>query len=153
MKTAYAFPFGTLIIEYEEDILLKLRCTEEKYTISEEEIGLRSDFTELVMRQVNEFLQGNRTQFDLSYRMEGTEFQKKVWNALLKIPYGETRTYGQIAKDIGNPRAGRAVGMAGNKNPLLLIIPCHRMIGADGSLTGYAGGLTLKRYLLDIERG
>ena len=83
---------------------------------------------------------------------EGTDFQKKVWEALKAIPYGETRSYAQIAAAAGNPKACRAVGGANNKNPLPVIIPCHRVIGADGSLTGYGGGLEIKRFLLNLER-
>ena len=83
--------------------------------------------------------------------MEGTPFQKKVWNALQNIPYGETRTYKQIAEEIGNPKACRAVGMANNKNPMIIVVPCHRVIGANGKLVGYGGGLEMKRALLDLE--
>ena len=83
--------------------------------------------------------------------MKGTEFQKRVWKALCDIPYGETRSYKQIAQAIGNPKAVRAVGMANNKNPLLVIVPCHRVIGANGQLVGYASGLEKKRFLLQLE--
>ena len=90
--------------------------------------------------------------FDLPLRMQGTPFQQKVWAALREIPYGETRSYGQIAAQVGNPKAGRAVGMANNRNPIAIIVPCHRVIGANGSLTGYAGGLNVKQELLALER-
>ncbi len=152
MKTAYPFRFGTVFIEYEQDLLVSLICSPEPYEITEQDRNTRSEFTDSVMKQVNEFLDGTRTSFDLNYELSGTEFQKKVWNALLRIPYGETRTYKQIAEKIGNPAACRAVGMANNKNRLHLIIPCHRVIGADGSLTGYAGGLEMKRCVLEKER-
>ncbi|MCC8169988.1 MAG: methylated-DNA--[protein]-cysteine S-methyltransferase, partial [Oscillospiraceae bacterium] len=82
----------------------------------------------------------------------GTDFQRRVWSELLKIPYGETRSYGQIAASIGNPKASRAVGSANNKNPIAIVIPCHRVIGANGSLTGYAGGLDIKSFLLETEK-
>ena len=88
---------------------------------------------------------------DIIIKPEGTEFQKKVWAALREIPYGETRSYGQIAARIGDPKASRAVGMANNKNPLAIVVPCHRVVGANGSLTGYAGGLEVKEYLLKLE--
>lgn len=102
-------------------------------------------------RQFSEYLKRERTEFDIPLRMKGTEFQKRVWNALCEIPYSETRSYKQIAEAIGNPKAVRAVGMANNKNPLLVVVPCHRVIGADGRLVGYAGGLDKKEFLLRLE--
>jgi methylated-DNA-[protein]-cysteine S-methyltransferase len=104
------------------------------------------------VEQLTEYFQGKRTHFDLQLDVEGTAFQKTVWNELLRIPYGETRTYGDIAKAIGRPGAARAVGMANHDNPIAVVIPCHRVVGRDGSLTGYAGGLHLKAQLLSIER-
>lgn len=106
-----------------------------------------------VARQLDEYFRRERRTFDLELAPEGTEFQHAVWAELVKIPYGETRTYLQIAQRIGNPDAVRAVGAANGANPIALIIPCHRVIGSDGSLTGYAGGLDNKRRLLDFERG
>ena len=103
------------------------------------------------IKQLNEYLDGKRTLFDLPLEPKGTEFQKKVWNALKEIPFGETRSYGEIAKIIGNEKASRAVGMANNKNPIAIIVPCHRVIGANGKLVGYAGGLDLKEKLLKLE--
>ncbi len=103
--------------------------------------------------QIAEYLDGKRQTFDLPLTPRGTDFQIKVWNTLQKIPYGETRSYKQIAEAIGNPKAVRAVGMANNRNPIPIIIPCHRVIGADSSLTGYAGGLSLKQKLLELENG
>ncbi|WP_394212760.1 methylated-DNA--[protein]-cysteine S-methyltransferase [Enterovibrio calviensis] len=102
-------------------------------------------------KQLLEFLSGKRTQFDIPLAPEGTEFQRQVWQALGRIPYGETRTYSQIAEDIGNPQAYRAVGMANNVNPIPLIVPCHRVIGSDGKLTGYRYGLEIKQRLLTLE--
>ena len=102
-------------------------------------------------RQLSEYLEGKRKVFDLPYKIQGTEFQKRVWKALCDIPYGETRSYKQIAEAIGNPKAVRAVGMANNKNPLLVVVPCHRVIGANGQLVGYASGLEKKRLLLQLE--
>lgn len=101
--------------------------------------------------QIAEYLTGKRKSFDLPLMVEGTEFQEKVWSELLKIPYGETRTYGQVAEAVGKPKAVRAVGAANNRNALPIIIPCHRVVGAKGSLTGYSGGLEAKRKLLEIE--
>ena len=103
------------------------------------------------IKQLNEYLDGKRTLFDLPLEPKGTEFQKKVWDALKEIPFGETRSYGEIAKIIGNEKASRAVGMANNKNPIAIIVPCHRVIGANGKLVGYAGGLDLKEKLLKLE--
>jgi methylated-DNA-[protein]-cysteine S-methyltransferase len=102
--------------------------------------------------QLSEYFQGKRTRFELPLDVQGTPFQKAVWNELLRIPYGETRSYGEIAKAIGRPGAARAVGMANHDNPIAIVIPCHRVVGKDGSLTGYAGGLQLKAQLLSIER-
>jgi len=106
----------------------------------------------MAMQQLAEYFDGSRKQFDLPLDFEGTIFQKSVWAALLRIPYGETRTYAQIAIEIGNPNATRAVGAANGKNPLSIIVPCHRVIGSSGGLTGFAGGLGIKRQLLDLER-
>lgn len=103
-------------------------------------------------RQLSEYLIGERKEFDLPIRMRGTEFQKRVWTALLDIPYGETRSYKQIAEAIGNPKGVRAVGMANNRNQLLIVIPCHRVIGASGSLVGYGEGLEMKEFLLRLEK-
>ena len=100
-----------------------------------------------------EYFSGTRRSFDLPVAPEGTDFQKTVWGALGKIPYGETRTYGELAAMAGNAKASRAVGMANHCNPILILVPCHRVIGSDGSLTGYAAGLEAKRYLLDLEKG
>lgn len=103
-------------------------------------------------KQLNEYLAGKRKAFDLPLEPEGTPFQKAVWKALTGIPYGSTRTYKDIAESIGNPKACRAVGMANNKNPIAILIPCHRVIGTDGKLVGYAGGLDIKKKLLELEK-
>jgi methylated-DNA-[protein]-cysteine S-methyltransferase len=104
-----------------------------------------------VRRQVEEYCAGERTLFDIERGARGTDFQRAVWEALMSIPFGETRSYGQIAKAIGRPQAARGVGAANGANPIGLIVPCHRVIGADGTLTGYGGGLPLKRALLAHE--
>jgi methylated-DNA-[protein]-cysteine S-methyltransferase len=102
-------------------------------------------------RQLQEYFAGARNQFTLELDFTGTEFQKQVWQALLTIPFGETRSYSQIAQQIGNPKAVRAVGAANGRNPISIIAPCHRVIGASGELTGFAGGLQAKQYLLALE--
>ena len=102
-------------------------------------------------RQLDAYFAGDRREFDLPLRLYGTDFQAVVWRALREIPYGETRSYADVARRIGRPTAVRAVGHANGQNPLAIVVPCHRVIGADGSLTGYAGGLELKRALLELE--
>lgn len=104
------------------------------------------------VEQLAEYFAGERTEFDLPLEMEGTAFQRTVWSALREIPYGETCSYGEIARNIGSPAAFRAVGLANGHNPISIIVPCHRVIGANGSLTGYGGGLERKRLLLDLEK-
>lgn len=104
-----------------------------------------------ISRQLEAYFAGKLESFDVKLAPEGTEFQKSVWKALCEIPYGETRTYGQIAKSVGKPKASRAVGLANNRNPMAIIVPCHRVIGANGKLTGYASGLDLKEFLLRLE--
>ena len=103
-------------------------------------------------RQLVEYFAGKRTAFTIDLDMTGTQFQKKVWEALLTIPFGETRSYADIARQVGNPKAARAVGAANGRNPISIITPCHRAIASDGSLTGFAGGLDAKQYLLTLER-
>src|ERR1700748_3844254 len=103
-------------------------------------------------RQLNEYFEGKRRLFSLVLDMRGTRFQNDVWEALLAIPFGETRSYGQLAKQLGNPRATRAVGAANGRNPLSIIVPCHRVIGSSGKLTGFAGGLDTKAKLLSLEK-
>jgi len=106
----------------------------------------------LFLDQINQYFEGRRTDFDFPLDVDGTPFQMAVWSALRQIPYGETRSYGDIAKTIGKPGAARAVGMANHENPVAVVITCHRVVGQNGSLTGYAGGLELKQKLLSIER-
>lgn len=103
-------------------------------------------------RQLESYFAGALQEFSLPLEPNGTDFMKQVWSALCEIPYGKTATYGEIAKTVGKPKAARAVGLANNRNPIPIIIPCHRVIGADGSLTGYAGGLDMKKKLLDLEK-
>ncbi|HYE84689.1 MAG TPA: methylated-DNA--[protein]-cysteine S-methyltransferase [Clostridia bacterium] len=102
--------------------------------------------------QLESYFRGELKEFSLSLEPTGTDFMKQVWEALCEIPYGETASYGEIAEKVGKPKAARAVGLANNRNPIPIVIPCHRVIGADGSLTGYGGGLDLKKRLLDLEK-
>lgn len=102
-------------------------------------------------RQLAEYLAGERTEFELPLRIEGSDFQRDVWRALLDIPYGETLSYGELAARIGRPGASRAVGLANGRNPISIVVPCHRVIGSSGALTGYGGGIERKRHLLDLE--
>ena len=143
----YPFPFGQLKIGYEGGAVTLLKRTEEPAR----DEG-RTELTDLAFGQIAEYLEGQRREFDFPYRLRGTEFQRKVWRALRAIPYGETRTYGEIAAAVGSPKAARAVGMANHQNPILIAVPCHRVIGADGSLVGYGGGLDMKEALLRLEK-
>ena len=104
-----------------------------------------------MFRQLDEYFAGTRRRFDFPHRLHGTPFQEKVWAALRDIPYGETRSYKDIAEAIGHPKAFRAVGMANHANPICIAVPCHRVVGSNGSLTGYAGGVEKKRFLLELE--
>lgn len=104
-------------------------------------------------RQLKEYFAGTRNRFDLPLDFTGTPFQKKVWQALCRIPFGETRSYADIAKEVGSPKAVRAVGSANGKNPISIVAPCHRVIGKNGKLTGFAGGLEVKAFLLGLEKG
>lgn len=103
-------------------------------------------------RQLDEYFEGRRRQFSLPLDFHGTPFQQRVWRALLAIPWGETRSYGELARALDCPSAARAVGAANGRNPISIIAPCHRLLGADGALTGFAGGLAAKRYLLQLEK-
>lgn len=102
-------------------------------------------------RQLREYFAGERREFEVAIDVEATDFQREVWSELQKIPYGETRSYGQIAEALGKPKAMRAVGLANGKNPIAILVPCHRVIGSSGALTGYAGGMDAKRWLLEHE--
>lgn len=122
-----------------------------KYSKTEMVLGTHK-FLRILQNQIDEFFSGKRKEFDIPLFPNGTEFQKKVWDAMLKIPYGKTVSYSDIAKSIGNPKAVRAVANAIGANKIAIIIPCHRVIGTDGTLTGYGGGLDRKKYLLNIEK-
>lgn len=113
---------------------------------------IETDLLKCAGQQLKEYFEGKRLSFDLPLKMEGTEFQIKVWNALLQIPFGETRSYKEIAAAVGNPLGSRAIGNANNKNKIAIIIPCHRVIGTNGKLVGYEGGLDIKEKLLSMEK-
>ncbi|MDO4816408.1 MAG: methylated-DNA--[protein]-cysteine S-methyltransferase [Bacillota bacterium] len=138
-------PLGKMFLEGDDRYITALR-------FGELEEDCPSPILCMAEKQLGEYFAGSRKEFELPLNPRGTEFQKSVWNALLEIPYGETASYGEIAAKIGNPKASRAVGMANNRNPIAIIIPCHRVIGAGGKLTGYAGGLDKKEFLLKLEK-
>lgn len=140
-------PLGFAKLEGDEDGLSSLTVLNNKATISD----LIPEVLEDAVRQLDEYFKGERTQFSLKLNPQGTDFQKRVWKALLDIPYGKTTSYLQLSKNLGDVKAIRAVANANGKNPLWIIVPCHRVIGSDGSLTGYAGGLHRKQWLLEHE--
>jgi methylated-DNA-[protein]-cysteine S-methyltransferase len=145
-------PVGPLTLAGEDRRLMHLRMVDQTYEPSHD--GWEPDdeaFPEAV-EQLEAYFAGDRTEFDLELDLVGTGFQCRVWTALLTIPYGETRSYGEIARQIGAPGAFRAVGLANGHNPIGIIVPCHRVIGSNGSLTGYGGGLERKRALLELEK-
>ena len=147
-------PIGPLLLAGDEEGLKYVGFPEGKGQVQPDENWDEDNraFKE-AKTQLDEYFKGKRKQFDLKLAPVGTPFQLDVLNALQKIPYGETRSYQDIASGVGRPRAVRAVGAANGRNPLPIVIPCHRVIGANGSLTGFGGGLPAKRYLLELERG
>ncbi len=150
-------PYGPLTLVADADgALCGLYMAEQRHRPPEESFGPPEDglrcFTE-AEEQLSAYFAGELTEFTLELALYGTPFQRLVWDGLTRIPYGETRTYGELAGALGNPAASRAVGLANGRNPVGIIVPCHRVIGSDGSLTGYGGGLPRKRRLLDFERG
>lgn len=148
-------PVGRLTLVMDaEGALTALYLDGQKYEQSGEALGERDDTAgQAIVDQLAEYFAAERTRFELDLRPAGTDFQRRVWAAIADIPYGQTATYGQIAEQLGVPRSARAVGAATGRNPLSVVVPCHRVVGASGQLTGYAGGLDRKRWLLDFERG
>jgi methylated-DNA-[protein]-cysteine S-methyltransferase len=145
-------PVGKLTLAGKDGRLMHLRMVDQTYEPSHE--GWEPDdeaFPEAV-DQLEAYFAGDLLEFELALDLVGTQFQRRVWEALLTIPYGETRSYGEIARQIGAPGAFRAVGLANGHNPIGIVVPCHRVIGANGSLTGYGGGIERKKSLLDMER-
>ncbi|MFJ8793442.1 methylated-DNA--[protein]-cysteine S-methyltransferase [Streptomyces sp. NPDC102462] len=147
-------PYGPLTLVADDGTLCGLYMSEQRHRPPEETFGARDDTSfGAAEEQLAAYFAGELTEFTLQLRLHGTPFQRSVWEQLTKIPYGETRTYGDLADALGNPNASRAVGLANGRNPVGIIVPCHRVVGSDGSLTGYGGGLERKQRLLDFERG
>lgn len=144
----YGMPLGRLTIVADESGLTEIRFGAQAV---EGAARRPSALTNTAATQLQEYFAGKRRDFQLPLAPAGTDFQRQVWAALQDIPYGEVRTYADIAAAVGNPRGYRAVGLANNKNPLPIVVPCHRVIGAGGKLVGYAAGLKVKRYLLELE--
>jgi methylated-DNA-[protein]-cysteine S-methyltransferase len=150
-------PVGPLALVAEDDTLVGLYMNLQRHRPSHGVLGGPGDpaeppFTEAA-RQLGEYFAGERTDFDLLLRLRGTPFQQQVWAGLRQIPYGEVMSYGKLAERVGKPGAARAVGLANGRNPISIVVPCHRVIGASGGLTGYGGGIERKKHLLDLERG
>lgn len=146
----YDTDIGRIGIAEENDQITRLFIAskeEDKYDCEINE----TDMIKKCYQELLEYLGGRRKTFDLPLNPRGTEFQKRVWDSLLNIPYGETRSYKDIAESAGSPKGYRAVGMANNKNPIMIIIPCHRVIGANGKMVGYGFGIDVKKKLLDLE--
>ncbi|MGW3094734.1 methylated-DNA--[protein]-cysteine S-methyltransferase [Streptomyces sp. NPDC001102] len=147
-------PYGPLTLVAEDGTLCGLYMTDQRHRPPQETFGDRDDgLLGEAKDQLNAYFSGELKEFTLELHLHGTPFQRTVWDQLRRIPYGETRSYGELADALGSPGASRAVGLANGKNPIGIIVPCHRVVGADGSLTGYGGGLPRKRRLLDFERG
>ncbi len=145
-------PFGELTLVARDGVLSGLYFPGHWYMPDPEVFGVRSERGfEQAQRQLAEYFAGERTDFDLDTAVAGDEFQRNVWGLIDRIPYGQTTTYGEMARELGDPTLARRVGGAVGRNPLSVIVPCHRVVGKDGKLTGYAGGLDRKRFLLDLE--
>jgi methylated-DNA-[protein]-cysteine S-methyltransferase len=144
-------PIGLLTLAGDGPVLTNLRMVDQTYEPSRADWLLDDRAFPDAVEQLDAYFAGELREFDLRLEFEGTEFQRRVWAALQTIPYGATRSYGEIAQQIGSPTAFRAVGLANGHNPIAVIVPCHRVIGANGSLTGFGGGLDRKRALLDLE--
>jgi methylated-DNA-[protein]-cysteine S-methyltransferase len=145
-------PIGPLALAGRGQVLTNLRMVDQTYEPDRTNWVPDDRAFPDAVEQLEAYFAGERTDFDLELSLTGTEFQRRVWQALLTIPYGETRSYGEIAEQIGASGAARAVGLANGRNPIAIIVPCHRVIGASGSLTGYGGGLERKQSLLELER-
>ncbi|MFE5814353.1 methylated-DNA--[protein]-cysteine S-methyltransferase [Streptomyces sp. NPDC056479] len=147
-------PYGPLTLVAEGGVLSGLYMTDQRHRPPEESFGTRDEsLFGAAEEQLKAYFAGELKEFTLELSLGGTPFQRRVWEQLRKIPYGETRSYGQLADALGNSGASRAVGLANGKNPIGIIVPCHRVVGASGSLTGYGGGLDRKQRLLDFESG
>jgi methylated-DNA-[protein]-cysteine S-methyltransferase len=152
--TTFDSPIGELLLVGDGSALSRLSMQSAPRPRTIDPAWRRGDEPfEPIREQLEEYFAGARHTFDVELALAGNAFELKVWDALLEIPYGETASYGQIATQLGDPAAARAVGLANARNPVAVIVPCHRVIGADGSLTGYGGGLERKQFLLDLESG
>lgn len=152
ISAIYDSPVGALTLISNGVALAHLEFENPRYAFAPAPLG-KDKILDETRRQLDKYFAGKLRAFDLPLAPQGTEFQKRVWTALLTIPYGATRTYGQQAAAIGQPNASRAVGLANGRNPISIIVPCHRVIGSNGSLTGYGGGIERKQILLDLEQG
>jgi methylated-DNA-[protein]-cysteine S-methyltransferase len=150
----YESPIGSIEIKAEGKGIVEVNFLEKSGLVrpTSGSVSGEPEMLRACLSQLDQYFRGKRTSFSLPLKLEGTAFEKKVWAALLQIPFGKTTTYGAIAADLGNKRAGRAVGGANHRNPVSIIVPCHRVIGSDGRLTGYGGGLWRKEWLLDHEK-
>jgi methylated-DNA-[protein]-cysteine S-methyltransferase len=155
VHTTMDSPCGLLTLVARDGYLAGVYMTGQRHRPPEESFGPRADLPlfDQAIEELTAYFAGERTTFGVELRPQGTPFQLQVWDALRRIPYGKTVTYGELAEAMGRPTASRAVGLANGRNPISVIVPCHRVIGADGSLTGYGGGLARKQWLLDFERG
>lgn len=147
MYAIYDTEIGKLKITYEQGYIIGISKVDKIQSL-----GIKSKISEKAYMELKEYFAGKRRTFDIPIKLIGTEFQKKVWKELLKIPYGKTVSYKDIAISIDNPKACRAIGMANHNNPILIIVPCHRVVNENGNLGGYALGLDIKRKLLEIEK-
>ena len=144
-------PIGKLVISARDGAVCSITLADTD-ALSDAEATVSEPVLRQAAQELGEYFAGRRTRFTFAMRAEGTPFQQSVWAALLDIPFGEIKSYGEIAKAVENPKGSRAVGMACNKNPIMIAVPCHRVVGANGSLTGYAYGTGMKRSLLDLEQ-
>ncbi|MBO8192469.1 methylated-DNA--[protein]-cysteine S-methyltransferase [Streptomyces oryzae] len=149
-------PVGPLTLVATDGTLSAIYMDQQRHRPAQETFGAADPRTAAfghVTEQLGEYFAGDRTEFTVPLAPQGTDFQRTVWSALCEIPYGRTLSYGQLAERIGKPGAARAVGLANGRNPISIVVPCHRVIGSTGQLTGYGGGIERKRHLLDFERG
>lgn len=162
-STTLSSPIGTLTliassrglraVLWQDDDPARAGLDEVPAAGTSDDLASAQDVLDLAVAQLGEYFDGGRRSFDVPLDLVGTDFQVAAWRALTEIPYGETRTYAQQAEAIGRPTAVRAVGAANGRNPVSIVVPCHRVVGADGSMTGFAGGVDVKRRLLDLEQG
>ena len=152
-RTQITSPVGELMLTSDGEALTGVWFSPHDDLPLDDWVDERDDVLDDAVAQLESYFAGERTDFDLPLHPHGTDFQLRVWAALREIPYGQTISYGELARRVGNPSASRAVGLANGRNPISIVVPCHRVIGADGSLTGYGGGMERKRTLLDLERG